>query len=93
MVIRKVMGLPPSGIIVLLATEMARWIFISIIFAWPAAYILMNGWLQNFAYHVNIGAGVFLRSLIVSLLISAIAVSYHVIKLSRVNPAVLIRYE
>jgi putative ABC transport system permease protein len=72
---------------------MTRWIFVSIIFAWPAAYILMTGWLQNFAYHVSIGAGVFICSLIVSLLISAIAVSYHVIKLSRVNPAVMIRYE
>jgi putative ABC transport system permease protein len=93
MVIRKVMGSQQSGIILLLATEMTRWIFVSIIFAWPAAYILMTGWLQNFAYHVSIGAGVFICSLIVSLLISAIAVSYHVIKLSRVNPAVMIRYE
>ena len=93
MVIRKIMGSPPSGIIVLLATEMARWIFVSVIFAWPAAYILMTGWLQNFAYHVNIGAGVFLCSLIVSLLISAVAVCYHVIKLSKVNPAEIIRYE
>ncbi len=93
MVIRKIMGSQPSGIVLLLATEMARWILVSIIFAWPAAYILMNGWLQNFAYHVKIGAGVFLCSLIVTLLISAVAVSYHVIKLSRLNPAAIIRYE
>ncbi|MFZ0471884.1 MAG: FtsX-like permease family protein, partial [Bacteroidales bacterium] len=93
MVIRKIMGSQPSGIVLLLATEMVRWILVSIIFAWPAAYILMNGWLQNFAYHVKIGAGVFLCSLIVTLLISAVAVSYHVIKLSRLNPAAIIRYE
>jgi putative ABC transport system permease protein len=93
MVIRKVMGSQPAGIIMLLSTEMARWIFVSVIFAWPAAYILMNGWLQNFAYHIKIGAGVFICSLIVTLLVSAVAVSYHVIKLSRVNPAVMIRYE
>ena len=93
MVIRKVMGLHPSGIMAMLAIEMARWIFVSLIFAWPTGYILMNRWLQNFAYHVNLGAGVFLYSLIVSTLISAIAISYHVIKLSTVNPAVMIRHE
>ena len=93
MAIRKVMGSQPSGIMALLLNEMVRMIFLSLIFAWPIAYILMNRWLQNYAYHVNTGAGVFLYSLLVTLLISLIAVSYYVIKLSRVNPAEIIRHE
>jgi putative ABC transport system permease protein len=93
MAIRKVMGLHPAGIMAMLAIEMARWIFVSLIFAWPTGYILMNRWLQNFAYHVNPGAAVFLYSLIFTTLVSAIAISYHVIRLSTVNPAVMIRHE
>jgi putative ABC transport system permease protein len=92
MVIRKVMGSQPSGILALLTSEMAKWILVSLFFAWPIAYFLMTKWLQGFAYHIKIGAGVFIYSLLISILISLIAISYHVIKLSRVNPAELIRH-
>jgi len=93
MVIRKVMGSLPAGIMGKLVLEMSGWILISILFAWPAAYLLMNKWLQNFAFHADIGAGIFLLSLVITLLISLIAISYHVVKLSRVNPAEMIRHE
>jgi putative ABC transport system permease protein len=93
MVIRKVMGSRPGGIMAMLITEMAKWILVSIVFAWPIAYLLMTKWLQNFAYHVNIGTGVFLYALLISFLISLIAISYHAIKLSRVNPVEMIRHD
>ncbi|HUW92333.1 MAG TPA: FtsX-like permease family protein [Bacteroidales bacterium] len=93
MVIRKVMGSQPTEIMALLAFEMAQLIFVSLFFAVPIAYISMTKWLQNFAYHVNIGTGVYIYSLLISLSISAIAISYHVIRLSRVNPAEMTRYE
>ncbi len=93
MVIRKVMGSHPSGIMAILTGEMAKWILISIFFAWPVSYLVMNKWLQDFAYHINIGAVVFIASLFITLLISVSAVSYHIIKLSKVNPSEMIRHE
>jgi putative ABC transport system permease protein len=93
MAIRKVLGLHPSGILSLLATEMARWIFVSFVIAGPVAHILMTRWLQNFAYHTNIGTGVFMLSFLIILLISLTAIIYHVTKLARVNPAEMIRHE
>ncbi len=93
MVIRKVMGSQSSGIMVILTGEMAKWILVSVVFAWPITYLLINKWLRNFAFHIKPGAGVFLLSLLISLVISLIAISYHVIKLSRVNPAEMIRHE
>ena len=93
MVIRKVMGSQPQGIMVLLISDMAKWILVSIVFAWPAAYLLMNKWLQNFAFHIKTGPGVFIFSLLVTFLISLAAISYHVIRLSAVSPAVMIRNE
>jgi putative ABC transport system permease protein len=91
MVIRKIMGSHPSGITFLLFREIAKWIMISILLAWPVAYMLMNKWLQNFAYHVDQGIGVFLLSLLITLIISIISVSYHILNISRVNPAEMIR--
>jgi putative ABC transport system permease protein len=93
MVIRKVMGAQPAGIIGLITFQTLKWILISILFAWPVAYLLMAKWLQNFAYHAKIGTGVFILSLLIILLISLAAVSYHVIKLARVNPAAMLRHE
>jgi putative ABC transport system permease protein len=93
MVIRKVMGSQPSGIMYIFIGETAKLILISAMLAFPTAYLLMNKWLENFAYQIKLGAGVFLLSLIVSLIVSLIAISYHVIKLSRVNPAEMIRQQ
>jgi putative ABC transport system permease protein len=93
MVIRKVMGAQSSEVMALFIREIAKWIFVSVLLAWPVAYIIMTKWLQNFAYHVKIGVAVFLLSFFISLLISLIAISYHIIKLSIVNPADMIRYE
>jgi putative ABC transport system permease protein len=93
MVIRKLMGSQSSGIMAILIGEMIKWIMVSILFAWPVAYFLMNKWLENFAYHIKIGAGVFFLSLSISLFISLLAISYHMIKLSGVNPASMIRNE
>jgi len=93
MVIRKVMGSHPSGIMGKLVLEMSVWIMVSIVIAFPVAYILMNKWLQNFAYRVDIGVGIFFLSVVITLLISIIAISYHVVKLSRVNPAEMIRHD
>ncbi|MDZ7635348.1 MAG: FtsX-like permease family protein [Bacteroidales bacterium] len=93
MVIRKVMGAQPAEIVALITSQTVKWILISLLSAWPIAYLLMTKWLQNFACHINIGAGVFLLSLLIISLISLTAVSYHVIKLARVNPAEMIRHE
>jgi len=93
MVIRKLMGSQSSGIMTILIGEMLKLIMISIFMAWPLAYFLMKTWLENFAYHIEIGAGVFLLSLLISVIITLIAISYHVVKLSGVNPAAVIRNE
>jgi len=77
----------------MIAFQTIKWILISLIFAWPIAYLSMTKWLQNFAYHINIGTGDFLLSLLIISLISLTAVSYHVLKLARVNPAEMIRHE
>jgi putative ABC transport system permease protein len=61
--------------------------------AWPAAYFFMNKWLQNFAYRINLGIGIFLVSSILTLSIAVFTVSVQSIRTALSNPVNSLRYE
>jgi putative ABC transport system permease protein len=91
--IRKVLGAPVSGIVLLLSKEFTKWIIAANIFAWPIAYFVMNKWLQNFAFRISIGIGSFLLAASLALLIAMITVSYQSLKAALANPIDSLRYE
>ncbi len=91
--IRKVLGASVIEIITLLSTEFTKWVILANIIAWPVAYIVMNNWLQNFAYRISIGWTVFLMSGLIALLIAITTVSSQAIKAAISNPIKSLRYE
>lgn len=91
--IRKVLGASISEIIFMLTKEFTKWVLIANVIAWPAAYFLMKGWLENFAYRIEINIWVFILAGISALLISIITVSYQAVKAALANPIVSLRYE
>ncbi|NQT80910.1 MAG: ABC transporter permease [Candidatus Aminicenantes bacterium] len=91
--IRKVLGASVSGIVLLLTKEFIKWVLVANIIALPIAYIIMNKWLQNFAYHINIGIWTFLLSAVLALIIALITVSFQAIKTATSNPVESLRYE
>jgi putative ABC transport system permease protein len=91
--VRKVLGASISGIILLLTNEFVKWVAISNLIAWPIAYFAMKMWLQNFAYRINIGIGIFLLSAVLALVIAVLTVSYQSIKAAVANPVESLRYE
>ena len=91
--IRKVLGASISGIFMLLSRGLSKWVLLANIIAWPFAYYLMNKWLQNFAYRINIGLGIFLASGMTALVIALLTVSYQSIKAATANPVDSLRYE
>ena len=91
--IRKVLGASEYGILLSLSKEFIKWTFISNVIAWPIAYYAMNKWLQNFAYRINIGLGIFLASGMIALIIALLTVSYQSIKAATANPVDSLRYE
>ncbi len=91
--IRKVVGASVSKIFVLLSKEFIKRILIANIIAWPIAYFAMNKWLQNFAYRINIGIGIFLTSGLIALVIAMLTISYQSIKAATANPVDSLRYE
>jgi putative ABC transport system permease protein len=91
--IRKAMGASISSIVMLLLKEFAKWILIANIIAWPIAYFTMNRWLQNFAYRINIGLGVFILAGSIAMVIALLTVCYQALKAARRNPVDALRYE
>ena len=91
--IRKVLGASVSGIVLLLTKEFTKWVILANLIAWPIAYYVMSRWLQNFAYHVNIGIWTFLLSAALALVTALITISLQAVKTAASNPVDSLRYE
>ncbi len=91
--IRKTLGATVPEIIVLLSKEFIKWVIIANIIAWPAAYLIMHDWLENFAYRININFGLFILSGAIALIIALATVSSHAVKAAITNPVESLRYE
>lgn len=91
--IRKVLGASVSSILLLLSKEFAKWVFLANIVAWPIAYLVMDKWLENFAYRTNIGIETFFLSSGLALAIALITVSYQCIRAAVSNPVDSLKYE
>ena len=91
--IRKVMGVTVAGITLLLTKEFTRLVILANLFAWPAAYLVMNNWIRNFPYRTSIGIWSFILSGGMALVIAWLTVSYRAIKAAKANPVDTLRYE
>ena len=91
--IRKVFGASVSRIVFMLSKEFTKWVVFSNVVAWPIAYFVMNTWLQNFAYRINVGLKSFIFAAVLSFAIALITVSYQSYKAAIANPVDSLRYE
>ncbi len=91
--IRKVLGATSGQVVLLLSREFAAWVLISNIIAWPVAWYIMNGWLENFAFHTEMSMSNFLMAGIVTLLIASITVGFHAVKAAHANPVASMKVE
>jgi putative ABC transport system permease protein len=91
--IRKVLGASVSEIVLLLSKDIIKWVIIANLIAWPLVYVVMNLWLSNFAYHVNVNVGILVGSAFLALAIALITVSYQSIKAACANPVDALKYE
>jgi ABC-type antimicrobial peptide transport system permease subunit len=91
--IRKVLGASESGIVFLLSKQFTKWVLIANLFAWPAAYFVMNEWLKSFAYRISLDLWVFMFSGMLAAVIAALTVSFQAFRAARANPIDSLRYE
>jgi putative ABC transport system permease protein len=91
--IRKTLGASTPHIVFMLSKDFTRWIIVANIIAWPLAWYIMNKWLQDFAYRIDISLWVFILSGGIALLIALLTVSFQAIKAATANPVEALRYE
>lgn len=91
--IRKVLGASMGNITSLITKDFIKLVFLSILIACPLAYYFMNGWLQDFAYHIELRWWVFVAAGILAILIAIATISFHAIKAARAEPVKSLRTE
>jgi putative ABC transport system permease protein len=91
--IRKVLGATETQITVLLSRNFTVLIFVSCLIASPVTYWLLTGWLNSFAYRIEINPLLFVLGAAIALLIAISTISYHTIRSARSNPVDSLRYE
>jgi ABC-type antimicrobial peptide transport system permease subunit len=91
--IRKVLGASATGIAQMLTREFVALVILSIVIATPIAWWVMDKWLTNFTYRIEIGWLTFALAGGSAILIAALTVSAHAIKAAMANPVTSIRTE
>jgi putative ABC transport system permease protein len=91
--IRKVLGAPVSGIVIMLSKDFLKLVLIAFVLACPVAWYAMSRWLQDFAYRINLDWWVFALAGILASLIALFTVSFQSIKAALANPVKSLRNE
>jgi putative ABC transport system permease protein len=91
--IRKVLGATPLEIIHLFNKELFILLGISSVIAWIFGYYLLSGWLQNFAFRIQIGVWHFVLSGFITAFIALFTFSFLAYKAAITNPVEALKYE
>lgn len=91
--IRKVLGASVPQVVVLLCREFMILFGIAILVAWPVVWYAMDHWLQDFAYRIELGPGLFVLGAVLAMIIALLTVSFQAVKAATANPVDALRYE
>ena len=91
--IRKALGGSVPRLVLLLSGEFAKLVLVANLLAWPVAYYVMNGWLQNFAYRIDPEPEIFIFCGALALGTAMLAVGVQSMKAALANPVEALRYE
>lgn len=91
--IRKVLGASVGSIILMLSKDFGRLIVLAIVLASPLAYWIMNNWLQNFAYRIDVSWLTLIVAGIAALIIAIGTITYQAVKAALTNPIKALKYE
>jgi putative ABC transport system permease protein len=91
--VRKVLGATVGQISMTLTLDFLKLVGIAILISLPIGWFVMNKWLEDFSYRIDIGWGVFVIAAFLAILIAVLTVSYQSIRAAIVNPVKSLRTE
>ena len=91
--IRKVLGSSVSGIVMLLSKDFLKLILISFVVAAPVSWMIMQGWLENFAFHIDLKWWMILLAGMATMLTALLTVGIKATQAAKANPVESLRDE
>ncbi|MGV3761459.1 FtsX-like permease family protein [Parapedobacter sp.] len=91
--IRKVLGATVSGIVGLLSKDFVKLVLLAVLIATPIAWWMMNKWLADFVYRIDIRWWMFALAGVGAVAIALATVSWQAIRAAAANPVDSLRDE
>ena len=91
--VRKVLGASIASILALLSQDFVKLVLISCVIAIPVAYLVLQNWLHNYAFHINLSWWLFVIPILAVLFIALFTVSFQSLKAALANPVDTLRDE
>lgn len=91
--IRKVLGASVFQISGLFIKEILKLILISAVMSAPVAFYIMNRWLSDFPYRIDLNPYMFLVSSVIVLATAVLSLSFQVLRSASRNPVNTLKYE
>lgn len=91
--VRRVLGASVSNIMTLLSVSFLKMVFIAACIGVPLAYYLMNKWLTGFEFRTTIPFSIVLISIVGTIVVAFLTVSFQAYKAAKANPVEALKYE
>ena len=91
--IRKVLGASPSNMVSLLTESLLKVVFVSMLVAVPLSWLVLNKWLEDFAYRIRLEWWMFTFAGIIAIIIAFATLSLQAFKAAIANPVKSLRSE
>ena len=91
--IRKVLGASIQSLYVLFARKYIYQILLAMVIILPLIHYLLNTWLEDFAYHIQINWLIYPLATLAMIIMILITITYQTLKAAQANPTGLLRNE
>ena len=91
--VRKVLGASEHSILRIISRDFVILVLLANLVAFPAAYFVVESWLQSFAYRTSISILAFILAGAIALFIAVFTISIQALKATKVNPVEVLKYE
>jgi putative ABC transport system permease protein len=91
--VRRVFGASTGNLVILLTKEFSKLLLIGFVISAPVAYWLLEGWLQDFTYRIQIGWLPFAVAALVAIFMTFLTSGFQSLRAAMGSPVEALKYE